>query len=72
SDKITASAEWGLRITFTDYLDDVSTIYPTDHPSALAQRGNSKSKDWYSFFGIMITYVIIDDNSCPDLLSGVR
>ena len=68
SDKITASAEWGLRITFTDYLDDVSTIYPT----TFEQRGNSKTKDFYSFFGLMITYVMKNDDSCPELLSGVR
>ena len=49
-EKITASAEWGLRLTFTDYLDDVSTIYP----ESLIQRGNANSNDWYSFFGVMI------------------
>jgi hypothetical protein len=28
SQRITAGFEWGLRRTFTDYLDDISTTYP--------------------------------------------
>lgn len=39
--------EWSFRKTFTDYLDDVSTVYPTGF-----QRGFSKNKDWYSFANI--------------------
>ncbi|MCF8299072.1 MAG: DUF6089 family protein [Saprospiraceae bacterium] len=72
--KIGLGIEWGLRKTFTDYLDDVSTTYyldgpsidPNDAVSLLSdpgrnhevgmQRGNSKTKDWYSFTGITITY----------------
>lgn len=42
--------EWGFRKTFTDYLDDVSTVYTTGY-----QRGDSKTKDWYSFAGITLT-----------------
>lgn len=80
---ITIGLEWGMRKTFTDYLDDVSTTY-TD-PKVLAsengplsailadrslpvngkqvthtnlQRGNSKTKDWYSFAGFTLTYKI--------------
>jgi hypothetical protein len=28
SERIDLSMEWGMRKTFTDYLDDVSTVYP--------------------------------------------
>lgn len=74
--------EWGLRKTWTDYLDDVSTTYPDyytlkfergqeaaelsdpslskpeDNPAINSgkQRGNAKTKDWYSFFGLVLTY----------------
>ena len=66
-------AEWGLRKTTTDYLDDVSTTYAapatlnsrmsvvladrsgTDDNTGL-QRGNSGTKDWYSFAGAFITF----------------
>jgi hypothetical protein len=76
-------AEWGLRKTFTDYLDDVSTVYAdpvvlaaenTEIAAMLAdrtvtpdgtavnntglQRGNSKTKDWYSFAGIFVQFRI--------------
>lgn len=72
--------EWGMRKTFTDYLDDVSTQYY--NPAILAaqkgataaylsdpsigtdpkytnvgrQRGNPTTKDWYNFFGIVLTF----------------
>lgn len=76
-------AEWGLRKTFTDYIDDVSTVYAdpmilaaenTEVAALLAdrtlredgepvnntglQRGNSKTKDWYSFAGIFVQFRI--------------
>lgn len=70
TDRFIISADWGLRRTFSDYLDDVSTMYPeADEISGLpanisdrslsqtgpdgsnwgTQRGNSLTKDWYSF-----------------------
>ncbi|HEU4718561.1 MAG TPA: DUF6089 family protein [Bacteroidia bacterium] len=70
-------AEWGLRKTFTDYLDDVSTVYAdpgtlysNGGPLAVAvadrstsagsnagrQRGNPRTKDWYSFAGLTLTF----------------
>ena len=67
-------AEWGMRKTTTDYLDDVSTTYYTDDPASegikgLAsdptlthttgmQRGNSRNTDWYSFAGVSLTFKI--------------
>jgi len=80
--------EWGLRKTFTDYIDDVSTVYadpvvlaaentaiaaqladrtrPEDGGSAYntgLQRGNSKTKDWYSFAGLFVQIRIKQKNS---------
>jgi Domain of unknown function (DUF6089) len=77
--KISINFEWGIRKTFTDYLDDVSGKYVD--PALLAsekgavaaaladksftqeggsnagrQRGNSFTKDWYAFAGVMITF----------------
>ncbi len=79
-DNFALSVEMGLRRTFTDYLDDVSTTYPDktslgiangstavlysdpslskDFNNDFRQRGNSQTKDWYSFSGIMITYYL--------------
>ncbi len=76
--------EWGLRKTFTDYIDDVSTQYVD--PSVLSsenrpisailadrssnrnnigmQRGNSYTKDWYSFAGMIITFKINAKKKC--------
>lgn len=77
--KVNINFEWGLRKTFTDYLDDVSGKYVD--PNLLAsekgviaaelsdksftqeggtnvgrQRGNSFTKDWYAFAGVIITF----------------
>ncbi len=84
--------EWGMRKTFTDYLDDVSTTYYspailTDQIGSLSaamadkrlgkepnisdvgkQRGNPGTKDWYSFFGIVLTIRINKSNSCAGAL----
>jgi hypothetical protein len=83
--------EWGLRKTFTDYIDDVSTMYVdpvilaaenTPIAAQLAdrtlpqagesvnntglQRGNSRTKDWYSFAGIFVQIRIKPKTStCP-------
>ncbi len=85
-------AEWGLRKSTTDYLDDVSTTYADPlvlaaengaNAAALAdqtiiapgesvnhtdlQRGNSSTKDWYSFAGLFITvkFKTGGKGSCP-------
>jgi len=71
--------QWGLRKTFTDYLDDVSTVYANPADVALygghigvaladrslstdpvsnigRQRGNPRTKDWYSFAGVTLCF----------------
>lgn len=118
SRRVNISLEWGIRKTFTDYLDDVSTTYPdvellSAEKSPLAavlsvrmyevdainsglniaignngqpafdpdykayleamkaasggQRGNSQDKDWYSIFGLTVTFKIVGprQGSCP-------
>lgn len=75
----TGSLEWGMRMTATDYLDDVSGLYPDDndrhalsdrsgqnYPAGYA-RGNPRNNDWYSFAGFTISYVITDRSRaiCP-------
>jgi len=69
NDHLGLALEWGMRKTFTDYIDDVSTTYydnsvndpysdPTLSHDANEQRGNSATKDWYNFTGITLTYKI--------------
>lgn len=81
NNRIGFALEWGLRRTFTDYLDDVSKTYVSplvllaekgEAAAILAdrslvepgitnvgrQRGNSKTKDWYSFAMLTITFKI--------------
>jgi hypothetical protein len=79
------SLEYGIRKTFTDYLDDVKANTFVDR-GALAQengavaaalsnrninneaygkRGNTATKDWYTFFGAMLTFRLGKPNVCP-------
>jgi Domain of unknown function (DUF6089) len=41
---ISLGAEWGTRLTFSDYLDGVS------------KTGNPKKNDWYMFGGLTLAY----------------
>jgi hypothetical protein len=83
SENIKVRFELGLRKTFTDYLDDLSTTYADEnelrlnngqravdlafrgdeskagslpYPDANSVRGNPKSKDWYYFTGLGISF----------------
>lgn len=78
------SVEYGIRKTFTDYLDDVggdyiNPLYLSDENGTLAtrlsdrslpgyealgSRGNSATKDWYSVFGIMLTFPLGTAGTC--------
>jgi hypothetical protein len=54
--------EWGLRKTFNDYLDDVSTVYKPTGIVGIPQnrtgsmRGNPNNTDWYSFYGVNLCF----------------
>lgn len=49
--RLLMSVEWGIRKTYTDYIDNVSTVYL----SSGTQIGNSKNDDWYSIVGLALT-----------------
>jgi len=83
--KASFGIEYGIRKTFTDYIDDVgsgSYVDPTALSSAngplaaelsnrsldgnrYGRRGNASTKDWYSFFGAMLTFRLGKPNKCP-------
>ncbi len=49
----TAGLEWGLRSTNSHYLDEVRF------------KGNPKKKDWYTLFGLSLTYKFLDRSRPP-------
>lgn len=86
---VSIGLEWGLRKTFTDYIDDVSKDYvdrttlldwsgelglsASDRTNEILEntynptgsmRGNPQTKDWYQFFGFMITAKIPHKVKC--------
>jgi hypothetical protein len=87
SKRIGMGLEWGLRKTFTDYIDDVSGkfmdpfLIASENGSTAGflsdrslsvegtnigkQRGNPKTKDWYSFIGVTVAYRLkMNENKC--------
>ncbi len=60
----TIGMEAGARRTFTDYVDDVSTTYPSG-----MQRGNSQDTDWYFFTGLTLSLKISGENLKVDCKS---
>lgn len=84
----TLNLEFGIRKTFTDYLDDVHADTYIDAVSLTKQngplagkmsntsldanpygrRGNSVTKDWYVFYGFMLTFKLGSHSSCPSAL----
>lgn len=80
------SFEYGIRKTFTDYLDDVSGNYVSSeilrtengplaatlanrslNTETTINRGNPNNKDWYVFYGIMLTFKPFQYNICKDI-----
>ncbi len=73
-DKCGLGFEWGPRKTYTDLLDDVSGTYNENaiylHPApegnagyskaAGNMRGNPRTKDWYFFYGVTLTFKLKD------------
>ena len=67
-----ATVEWRMQKTFTDYLDDVATVYPeqpaivdqttfdlsdpTGYFLAGQQRGNSAFNDWFGMARVSLTW----------------
>ena len=89
TNRIGISLEYGIRKTFTDYLDDVSGSYPDLQLLSVEagqlsadlsdqtindedytelnygmSRGNSKNKDWYAFFGAIVSFRIHAHETC--------
>ncbi len=65
--------EVGYRMAFTDYLDDVSGLYPNpkrpySDPSGVqvpgTMRGDGHPRDSYMFFGIRVSYILFNEG-CP-------
>ncbi len=74
ADRLGLSFEFGMRRTWTDYLDDVSKTYidaavTAANPAGASigrQRGNARSKDWYTFAGVIISFRLDDRLAlCP-------
>lgn len=68
--------EWRMHKTFTDYIDDISTVYYEDTESQSGiefeqgmQRGDRNTNDWFSFAGVSLTYKfnLIKKAKCLDL-----
>ena len=67
TDNMGLAVEWGPRKTFTDYLDDVSGKYLKTG----FMRGNPRTKDWYFYYGIMLSIKLPSKNKeCSEMGFG--
>ncbi len=65
--KFGLALEWGIRKTFTDYLDDVSTYYiASERNLGNFQRGEEFNKDWYVITGLSFFYNLTPKRMCPN------
>lgn len=64
---VSTGLEWGMRRTGTDHLDDLSEGKMLLYKPSTARRGNPKNNDWYSYFGLTLTFKINDPSGarCP-------
>lgn len=57
--------QWGIRKTFTDYLDQVSAYNHTGSDGENFQRGQVFTKDWFVFTGLCLFLNLTPARSCP-------
>ena len=85
---VCVGAEWGLRCTFTKYLDDVGGLYfdfstgeydvakyfadPSNSHKPNDQRYSTFKNDWYSFAGVVITVRIGNEDRICDVKTNVK
>jgi hypothetical protein len=64
---VSSGLEWGMRRTGTDHLDDLSGGKVLFIDPSYVRRGNPKNNDWYSYFGLTLTFKINDPSGarCP-------
>jgi hypothetical protein len=84
---VCVGAEWGLRFTFSKYLDDVGGVYFIDSTDSKIvqhfadpsythktdqQRCSTIKTDWYSFAGVVITIRIGNEDRICDVKTNVK
>ncbi len=82
--RLAISLEYGVRKTFTDFLDDVSGNFVDSEQLRIENgplaadlsdrsindngginRGNPNNKDWYTFYGLHLTFKPFKRSRCP-------
>lgn len=68
SKHLATTVEWRMHYTLTDYLDDVSGVYPDGDENFPVgyQRGNSQTNDWFGMINLSFTwkFVIPNNSAC--------
>jgi len=66
--KTSIGAEWSIRKTFTDYIDQIDDDYVSTLRTTYEnkQRSYGPNNDWYSYAGIVLTFQLFkSEESCP-------
>lgn len=66
NDKWAIGVEYALHKTFRDDLDKISEwLYTSNESYPLKQRANIQNDDWFTFFGVFLSYKLKDCVTCP-------
>ncbi|HKK59457.1 MAG TPA: DUF6089 family protein, partial [Salinivirga sp.] len=69
NNRLTLGLEYTLHRTFRDDLDQISDWrYNSLDVFSLKQRANAQNDDWFTFFGVFISYKLKDCVTCPAYL----
>lgn len=66
NDRFAVGFEYTINKTFRDDIDKIEDwLYTSSGNYALKQRANPQNDDWFTFFGIFLSYKLKDCVTCP-------
>lgn len=66
NDKWAIGLEYSIHKTFRDDLDKITEwLYTSGESYPLKQRANVQNDDWFTFFGVFLSYKLKDCVTCP-------
>jgi hypothetical protein len=66
NERIAIGFEYTVHKTFRDDIDKIEDwLYTSSDNYALKQRANPQNSDWFTFFGVFLSYKLKDCVTCP-------
>jgi hypothetical protein len=66
NERIAVGFEYTVHKTYRDDIDKIEDwLYTSSDNYAFKQRANSQNNDWFTFFGVFLSYKLKDCVTCP-------